>query len=380
MSKHREMKRRKARSEKIVGGTACFVMGLAMFSGSLYMIYWNESRKDVSVVAKTSVVIDAGNPAANRVENEKLVSATGQLTSGKTIGDGLYLKPDNYIATQRVVEMYAWKQVKREKKNSSDESSGKKTTYSYSKKWMREPDMSDRFKYAEGHHNPPKAIDDAETRAEDAKVGAYSFDMAVVELPSYKKLALSNENTTIKGGAALADSDYIFKGEGSLSSPEIGDLRIGYKIIESGRMATIMGKLDNDRVTSYDAGEYGKIFRIFDGTKESAVGALHKEFLLRLWGFRAGALALMWMGISLMIGPLTVSMNIMPADGAKGRVVIGFAAFIISLVLSAAAIIVSGGVHSLTALIPVLAGGIALVLLTFALFKIASSKRKATPA
>ncbi|MFA6448868.1 MAG: TMEM43 family protein [bacterium] len=378
MDKYTEVKHQSFGS-RIVGAVSGVLIGLVVFAGSFYLIYWNEGRKDMSTIAKTSVEVDAMNPRVGQAANGQLVSATGKLTSGEIIGDGKFLKPGNYIAVQRCVEMFAWKERKEEKESkNTGGSSTKTTTYTYNRVWTRSPKSSSSFKRPEGHYNPPKEIDDIEVRVQNAKVGAFGFDMPAIKLPSFNNLPLSTENTVMKGRAALASSSYIFYGAGSDTAPSIGDLRISYKIVDPGRTVTIMGLMNSDRIGPYSVEEYGTLFRIFDGTKENAVGQLHKEFLLKLWGFRGLGLFLMWMGLSLMLGPLTVVMDVLPIAGAIGRAVVGFVTFVISLVLSSIAILVSMALHSLTALIVVFAAGIVLAIITFLVFKHKSAKLKRT--
>ncbi len=74
--------------------------------------------------------------------------------------------------------------------------------------------------------------------------------------------------------------NYLYKGAGSLSHPQIGDLLIRYAALNANTNVTVMGKLDSSNsISTYTHSNNHRLFRIFPGTKEQAVSRLNREKL-----------------------------------------------------------------------------------------------------
>lgn len=366
---------------RIIGSIVGIFIGIALFAGSFYVFYWNEGRKDMSVLAATAKDISATDVGANKPFDGLLVAAAGQFTTDETLGDGLYLKPGNYIKIEREVEMYAWTEETEEKtRTNTGGSQTTTTTYSYTKEWTSSPESSNGFKHPEGHHNPEKTIDDYEGNVGNAKVGAYMIGMAGVQLPRLSALQLDEENIKLKGNAVLEGNQYIYvdNGGGSLATPAVGDLRISYSVLIPGKNVTIIGRLDGPAISAFVDQKFGKLYRVFEGSKEQAVAVLHTEYVMWKWIFRGIGFLCMWMGLSLVFGPISVVLDILPVAGSISRALIGGVCFLISLVLSGITIFVSMIAHSLVALVVLFAVGIlAVVVFGVAMKKKGGAKRAA---
>ena len=275
----------------------------------------------------------------------KLVSVTGDLTSAETLSDGLYLKPGKYIAVDRKVEMWAWverTQTKTETKVGGAEETT--TTYTYEKDWVEDPERSSDFRYPEGHENPAKTLESASKNVSRAQIGVYDLNMAKVELPETSPLALTADNTVLSGGAVLASEEFIFIGKtvgSSLASPEVGDLRVSYKVLESGIKATVFGALDGSAISSFIDEDNHEIYRVFAGTRAEAVATLHEEFVLPSWILRILGFLAMWIGLSSLFEPISVLLDVLPFLGKLSRTAVGIVTFLVSLVLTILTILIS---------------------------------------
>jgi hypothetical protein len=336
------------------------IFGVLLFFGSFVLLYWNEGRVDMSKVALTAVQVNA--EAVDATANGKMVSVTGKASTDDTIGDGLYLKPGNWMAMDRIVEMYAWDEEKKTKSQSNTGgSSTETTTYTYGKKWMENPQDSSEFAHPEGHENPRKALDGEFVRATSATIGAYDLAVGEIELPPAKKLKLDKGQLELGDGVVAEGSEYLFKGKGSLGAPELGDLRISYKTIPGSFDGTAFGKLEEGTIRPYMTDEGDILHRLFYGSRDGAIVTMANEYQFWVWIFRLIGFFMMFMGISLVLGPISMFMDVIPIFGTVGRAASGGLAFIIALPLSIITILVSMVLHSFVAVLVVVALAIALV-------------------
>jgi hypothetical protein len=317
------------------------LVGIIMFLASFWVLWWNEGRTDMSMVAKKAVVVDAAGKDSNG--DGKLIAATSTLTTDEQIGDPDYLKTGPYLMLRREVEMYAWVEDKhtREEKQLGG---GTKTitTYEYNLKWTARPKSSDDFRHPEGHRNPALAIPNQTFRAAGGHVGAFAFDPSEVELPPSKDLSLGDRVI----GHPKHDDRYIFRGRGSLESPHLGDVRISFEAVESGSTVTLYGERHGQKISPYMYRGEDKLFRVVPGTHQQAIAYLHQEHTMITWVLRIVGFVLMWFGLTLFFGPINTMLDILPFLGSMGRFIIGVVMFPLALILSSVTITVSMVAHS----------------------------------
>lgn len=348
------------------------LFGLILFFGSFVLLYWNEGRVDVSKFAVDAIEIES--VAVDSFADGELVAASGPLTIEGQLQDE-YLQPGDYVLLRRNVEMYAWVE---ESESESDTNLGGSetttTTYTYEKQWVSSvPDSSD-FKEKTGHENPPKAIDDKDYRVKSGKIGVYKItDMNKVALPGTEAIALTEENAIVPLDFELIEETYLYNGF-DYTDPDVGDLRISYEVLEPNDSALIFGQLKGDSIGPYFGKKDLSLYRIFyNSTKESAVEQMHSEYTMISWILRVVGFLMMFIGLSMLLAPLKVLMDVIPIFGKVTGGVIGLISFLVALVLSIITIIISMILHSVIALVVVLviAAGI-----TFYIFQ----KRKNKPA
>jgi len=326
--------------------------GFIMFIVSFGVLFWNEGRVDVSEIAKTAVEISATTQAPANSDGQ-LVSTTGVLKSDEKIGD-TYLQAGDYIAINRNVEMFAWEEEKSStSKTNVGGSETTETTYTYNKNWTSHPESSTNFAKQEGHLNPAMTLGANSVAVQKATVGVYNIDMSQVTLPSDKGVQLTAANTILGDGLVLAGDQYLFKGTGSLASPQVGDLRVSYSIVPNPlSTATIFGKLDltNNMISPFYGEKNTKLYRIFEGSRDSAISTMKTEFTILTWILRGVGFFLMWFGLMALFGPISVFLDVLPIFGSISRGGIGAVTFLVSLVLSVITILVSMIIHNLVVL------------------------------
>ncbi len=377
---------------RLMGAIKGIFIGIILFIISFGVLYWNEGRVDVSEIAKNAVEISADQIDAGA--DGDFIYVTGDVVSEEQIGDGLYLVPGDYLAVSRTVEMYAW--VENTSSTTEDEWGGgqtTETTYSYAKEWVHSPTSSSSFEYPEEHSNPSKTIEDFDSRVGSAKIGVYELNMNKLSLAGYRNLSLSEDvidmsklgaasvetdavveeaaddedfsyewsvsvddeevagSTSEESGSGLA-GDFIFVGEGSLTSPDVGDLRISYSVVRNNTEGTIFAELDGDRLVTYvDEDTEESLYRMFAGTRDEALSTMHGEYTMMLWIFRLIGFVMMWVGLSSLFGPVVVFLGIVPALGQISRSIVKFVTFIVAAILSIVTILISMILHSVIAVV-----------------------------
>ncbi|MBV9787505.1 MAG: hypothetical protein JOZ51_04995, partial [Chloroflexi bacterium] len=129
------------------------LIGVLLFFGSFVVLWMNEGTVNLATIAQKSTLASAASVDPSL--DGEFLAATGKLSSAETLGDETFLRPGNYLALDRSVEMYAWveKTSSKTTKNTGG-SSTTETTYTYEKQWTSNPESSSSFRHAAGHNNP----------------------------------------------------------------------------------------------------------------------------------------------------------------------------------------------------------------------------------
>ena len=353
---------RKGWGKNIMDSLVGVLIGIVLFFVSFIVLWTNEGRVNMSKVAKKSIPISSSS--VDTINNGKLVSVSGVLSTSQTLGDPDYLKPGSYIILQRYVEMYAWEEE-------SDSETKKKvgggtettTTYTYNQVWTSNPENSSGFRIPEGHYNPALAVQEKLFAVSDAKVGVYGIDARNISMPEGISVRLSGENVIVKKDVKL-DTGYLYKGKGSMKSPEIGDVKISFTAMPNGTNLTIFGQLTGSNITKYMHKGKDRLYRAFKANREGAIQIMKTEHKVTTWLLRIVGFVMMWIGLTLCFGPINALLNVLPFLGSVSKFIISVAMFIVAFVLSIITIIVSIIAHSIIAmiiLIVLIVGGVFLV-------------------
>ncbi len=75
-------------------------------------------------------------------------------------------------------------------------------------------------------------------------------------------------------------------------------------------------------------------FRIFKGSKGDAQAVLRGEYNTSGWFGKIGSFLLMWLGLGLILKPLSVVMELIPVVGKLGKSALGIISFTVALILT----------------------------------------------
>ena len=326
------------------------VFGLILIPAAMIGLWMGEGMRDLSKIAATAVQVDANQ--ALTAKDGDFVSATGTLSSNAQIGDAPYMADGDYVSLNRVVEMYAWTQ-KSDSTTTEDTVGGGSTTtttYTYSKQWVENPADSTTFEEPAGHENPTKVIESTTITADYATVGNYEVNPQSVQLPGGDKIGQNPvelpEGYAVKG-------EYIFSSDAAATTPLVGDLRISYTALPTGKTVTVFGSQQGNSVVSatVDGAEF---FRMFIGTHTEALATMHTEYVVLIWIIRILGTFGIFMGLQLIVQPLARILGVIGILGNAVEGITGFFNALIALVLGSTIIIVSQIAHNIYLLIATL--------------------------
>jgi hypothetical protein len=323
------------------------IIGLFLLLGSTLLLFTNEGR-----TVKRTRALKEGKGAVVAIQSDvvtilnegKLVHLIGDTKSQETLQDAEFGIEVDGIKLRRKAEMYQWmedKQTTSEVKTGGAEE--KKTTYSYKKGWSGRVVSSEDFKIQEGHKNPSSIpYKDQFYAAQNVKIGAFTLSPSLAAMMNQ----FQPVKPSIKGQLANSNfrvyDNYLFTGAGTMSEPQVGDVRIQFSYVPDARVS-IVAKQIRDTFEPYFAKSGSKIELLQYGTvsADNMFTKAQSDNKALGWILRIGGFLLMFAGFSLILKPLSVTGSVIPLVGKilqfGTRAVSGLLAFTISLIIIAIA-------------------------------------------
>ncbi len=332
----------KSWGSRIVGSFMGIIVGIILFLGAFPLIFWNEGHSVARIKTLNegrSSVIALSSDAIDPAHNGALIHLSGKATTTDTVADPLFGVQETALKLKRTVEMYQWKessQSKTEKNLGGSETT--ETTYTYEKTWSDDAIDSTSFKEQNGHQNPSSMPYKTETfAASNITLGAFTLsDSFVAQINSYEDYALSQKNfdtldPSVKSEYTLSGNTYF---RGDAANPQVGAIRISYGIIKPTDISVI-GKQDAGAVQTYFT-KNGNINLLETGnvSADGMFASAESENKLITWLIRLGAFLCMWIGLSLILGPVSVFGDVIPFVGNILGAGIGLVTGVVALVLT----------------------------------------------
>jgi hypothetical protein len=256
--------RQKQQSEKKLGAIGG-LFGFAMFAAAAALMWWNESRtvneaKAIAELAQNAMTVNS--QTIDKSRNLEAIYLQGKLeTDVGSMDEQFAVGGNDVILVRRSVQMYQWDKRRRNKRDV------------WEQKWSssRESGNSD-------HPNPEFPIESETFAANDAHIGAYQIGGDELnEIDDQNESVLPNElpSAMSQQGWRVAD-DKLYLGNGTPSSPEIGDVRVTFSVQREGEVS-IAGSLQSDRIAPYRAKHGTYAFFIERGNVPLKELAQHKE-------------------------------------------------------------------------------------------------------
>lgn len=341
---------------RIAGSFGGVVFGIILIPLCIWGLWNNEGTKDLSELAKLSVVVSSDSVDASK--DGVFASVSGKLVSEEQIGDDPFMVPGAYITLDRNTEMYAWKETtsSKEVKDTVGGGSTTTTTYSYSKEWTSSPANSGSFENPAGHENPTKSIDGASYVVSAATIGAYSINPATISLPGGDQIDVKPADG-IEG--FFKNGRFLYNREGANSAPQVGDMRVSFSALKSDVSVTAMGKLNSGAIESHTDESFTEgsrtLYRVFLGSRDDAIAQLRFEYVVWIWAIRILGILGLWIGLGLLVGPIVKILDVVGVIGSVADGIMGFVNFFVALTIGGTTIIVSMLFHNIYFLILIIA-------------------------
>ena len=328
--------------------------GLLLFLIAFPLLFGNEGRAvkrakalETGAGAVVSVQADKVDPA-----NEgKLVHVTAKADTKDVLTDPLFKISSTAIRLERRVEMYQWKQNESSKTEKQLGGGTKKTTvYTYEKVWSDKPVNSAYFKEA-GHENPGSPFESEKLRANHVTLGDFLLNDSLVDrLGDSRKLPVPADYKLPAALSGKSDAAYVHvsrkssapsqvsqeqpadnAGDAALTEPAIGDLRISWYAVVPHEVS-IVARQTGKTFSAYPVGSES-ILLIADSVQsaEAMFQSAQSANSAMTWFLRIAGLVMMYVGLSCVLRPLSVLMDVIPFLGDLIGAGISLISFLIAL-------------------------------------------------
>ncbi|MFZ4761910.1 MAG: TMEM43 family protein [Alphaproteobacteria bacterium] len=327
--------------KRIVNSFMGIIFGIIFFIGAFHLIFWNEGRsvdRIITLDEGRSLVVAVASEQVNPSYNSALIHISGNAVTNSVLKDPFFGVQENALKLKRTVEMYQWKESKDSKTEKNlGGSETTEATYSYDKTWSEEPINSGEFKKREGHENPAMPYKSETYSATNITIGAFKLSNPFIkQINKFEPYPLSQKNfsamdSRFKQSFALNGNTYFY---GDSANPQIGAIRISYGIIKPTDIS-VVGKQDSNTIQTYYT-KNGEISLLEMGNigAESMFASAESENTLITCLVRLGAFVLMWVGLAMILGPISVLGDVVPFIGSLLGAGIGLVTGVVSLVLS----------------------------------------------
>ena len=371
--------------ERIGGSLIGIPIGIILIFFPISLLWWNEHRNvETQQAIDTALerVVTVPSAPLSSANEGKLVHVVGTATASAVSDPALELTLPSLLIAERRVEMYQWRENKSQQTGTNWGGSQTVTTaYSYDRVWSRDWLDSRNFQVPQGHFNPPPPARSALITADDAKLGAFRLGPTTLaalanvgllhgnggdEGVSYRFGPTSEAATTVPRSGfqdirpSRAPQGYIFEPGGGLyrgknpKVPEIGDLRVSYAGVPTGKMLTVVARQNGDGFTDYPVsrGFTLQLAAVGDRSAQALLDERAASEATLTWLLRLGGLVVMWIGFMMLLGPLAVLVSIVPFLGTLAEGFTADIAFFLALILSTITVAVAWlFVHPVTSII-----------------------------
>lgn len=370
------------RLKAAIGGV---VIGLLLIPVSVGVLFWNEGRAVTTARSLTEgagVVRSVSPDRIDPANQDKLVHVSGPLTLGGSVSDPEFGVTAQAVRLIRRVEMYQWKEESRtETRTKIGGGEEKVTTYTYVREWSERVNDSSRFKQPGNHHNPPMRYAARDITVARATLGAFEMTQDTLRRVSGSEAlpidasVLDRARQTAGPGTQLVDGR-IHIGRNP-DSPQIGDLRIRYEVVNAAQLSVIARQSGNG-FASYQTAAGDPLLMVEKGMVPAAqmFKAAQDANTMLTWIVRGVGALVMFIGFALFFRPLGVLADVLPILGDIIRLGTGAIGLALTAVLAPLTIAVAWFYYRPIVAIAVLAAGIAIAV---GLWFLGRSRRASRP-
>ncbi|MCD4749149.1 MAG: TMEM43 family protein [Thermoanaerobaculales bacterium] len=316
--------------------------GLLLVLVSFLVLFWNEGRavkryKTLKEGGGTVISINSGTVNLNN--NGRLIHLSGRADTSETLMDNNFGVSRQALKLKRTVLMFQWQEsTSSETKKKIGGGTETTTTYNYNKEWSERPIDSSRFKHPEDHRNPGSMpYQTTEYVAGTVSLGSFRLSPYLVgRIDNYSKLTLDQSYVLPENLQAEAHSDAggLYIGRTS-AGPEIGDMKVSFAVVLPADVSIVAQQVENT-FEPYRTKVGGTIELLQLGTI-SADAMFHQaqqSNKMMTWILRGLGLLMMFIGLRMILTPLSVIADVLPIAGTIVGAGIGIVSFLTALAFS----------------------------------------------
>jgi hypothetical protein len=319
--------------ERIAQSFAGVVVGVLLIPASFVLLFWNEGR-----AVKTARSLEEGAAAvvsidAARVDPARegaLVHLSGEATTDEVLADPAFAVSEHALLFHRRVSVYQWEE--------DEDTKDKETTYRYRKVWSEDLIDSSDFAHPGGHQNPTdKPFADETVRAEHPTLGAFRLSASLVD-------KIDAFRTAPVTGAAVPEplrerlqqvGSELYSGPDP-AQPQIGDARIRFEYVAP-QVVSVIGRQTGDSFEPYPtkAGRRLEMLSLGTSSAEAMFAQAQADNRQLTWILRAAGVVALWIGLMLVVGPLSAIAAFVPILGEMVGAALALVSVVVALALSA---------------------------------------------
>lgn len=297
---------------------AGMAFGVVLIIVGCGVLWWNESRAvdaERALAAARDQIVSLESTTPDAANRNKLVHVSGTASASAPVEDpDLAIAYAGALSVVRKVEMYQW--VERSEQRTEDKLGGGQettTVYTYEKAWSETAVDSASFRQPQGHQNPAMPLTSATFFAEDAMLGGFALDGAV--LSQLTPADGAKASAVPDGWTPIQNGFYSTAAGGTPSAPQIGDLRASLASVASGQAISVIGRQTSTGFAAWQDEATGyKLLRAALGEKTATMMIREQEAdeATFTWILRAAGTVMTIIGFALILGPLAALANVIP--------------------------------------------------------------------
>lgn len=317
------------------------VVGLIILVIGFPLLFWNEGRAVATYKALqegAGVVISVPADKADPKNEGKLVHLTGMATTEETLTDPDFGVSAQAIKLLRQAQMYQWRENKKsETVKNVGGSTTTKTTYSYEKVWSDSLIKSGDFKKP-GHGNPAQmTYPPKQFTARKVTLGAFQLSSGLIgQIGGAEELSIDASQTLPDNlwGRARWEGNTLYIGRNP-QAPEIGDTRVDFQVVKP-QTVSVIAKQYQGHLEPYQTSVGRSLEMLQAGVKssEAMFQQAHAENKVLTWILRFVGALCFFIGISMILKPLSVVLDVLPFLGNVAEAGTGLVAFVLALALT----------------------------------------------
>lgn len=329
--------------QRIGESFAGVIIGFVLIIGSCVLLFWNEGRAVTtarSLAEGAGIVRSVSSEKLDTNNDGKLVHVTGNLATGGPATDTEFGMTSSGVRLIRTVEMYQW--VEESESSTKKEVGGSEkttTTYKYSRHWKDQPVDSSKFKERSGHNNPQMVYRSRVSMAPDIKLGVFETpDNLMRGFGTEEPIAAAQNHLAAirrkldKPVHAVDGKIYVGREAGQ---PAVGDYRISFAEVPI-QPASIIARQAGNNLEPYRTQAGGTVQLIAAGRVPAAdmFQKAQSDNSMLTWILRAVGCVLMFVGFSMIMGPLGVLADVLPILGDVVRAGTGLVALLCTVAIA----------------------------------------------